>query len=312
MRFSIYGCSRLALALAVFPAAARAQTPAPDVSRPTDTLVPPPANLKEISGASRDETEGNITFLVPGLLQSLHYSRHPFDAEISSKFLDRYLDTLDHWHLFFLQSDLKEFDVYRTTLPELSMRQHDFTPATVIFSRFLQRAAERTAYATNLLRTETFQFTNEERFIPNRHTLPNPANLEEAHQLWREELRYEYLDEKLKEADMAISGPASFDAQSNVVIMLPLEYTNSLSANRPGRRRTRQRDRTVGHRFSLENSWIRSAMFSAPSRPPRRTSSCGWRFRPRKLCGRSRTIFTRRMGNVLAASGSSTPWRRRA
>jgi carboxyl-terminal processing protease len=229
MRFSIYGCARLALALAVFPAAARAQTAAPDV--PTDTLVPPPSGLKEISDFSRDETESNITFLLPRLLEYFHYSHHPFDAEISGKFLDRYLDSLDHWHLYFLQSDLQQFDLYRATLPELTLRQHDFSPATVIFSRFLQRAAERIAYATNLLRTETFQFTNEERFIPNRHTLPNPANLEEAHQLWREELRYEYLDEKLKAADMAVAGPASFDAQSNVVILLPLEYTNSLSAN---------------------------------------------------------------------------------
>jgi len=224
MRLSFFSCTRLALALAVFPTAARAQT------APPDTRTPPPANQKGISEASRDETEGNITSLVPRLLQLLHYTHHPFDAEISSKFLDRYLDTLDHWHLYFLQSDLQQFEPYRTNLPVLSVRQHDFSPATVIFSRFLQRASERTAFVTNLLHTDSFEFTNHEGFVANRHTLPNPTNLDDAHQLWREELRYEYLDEKLKEADMAVSGPASFDAESNLVIFLPLQYMNSLSA----------------------------------------------------------------------------------
>lgn len=224
MTFSFSNCTRLALALAVFPILVRAQ------SAPPDTQAPPPASPKQLSDAGRDETEGNITSLVPRLLQALHYSHHPFDAEISSKFLDRYLDTLDHWHLYFLQSDLDQFEVYRTNLPVLSVRLRDFSPSTVIFSRFLQRATERSAFVTNSLHTDAFEFTNHESFIANRHTLPNPTNLGDAHRLWEEELRYEYLDEKLKESDMAVSGPASLDAQSNVVIFLPLEYTNSLSA----------------------------------------------------------------------------------
>ena len=112
----------------------------------------------------------------------------------------------------------------------LTLRQHDYSPATVIFDRFIKRATEQTAFVTNLLRTETFEFTNHDRFTPNRHTLTNPTNLDDAHQLWRQQLRFEYLDEKLKEGDMPISGPASFDEQSNVVILLPLTYTNSVSA----------------------------------------------------------------------------------
>jgi len=224
MRHSFFSCCRLALALALFPAAARAHAGAP-----TNTQVPPPANLREISNTNMEDTEGNITSLVPRLLEALHYSHHPFDAGMSDKFLDRYLDTLDHWHLYFLQSDLRQFDGYSNMLQTLS-RQHDFSPSMVIFSRFIQRAAERTAYVTNLLQTETFEFTNQERFIPNRHDLPNPANLDEAHQLWRQELRLEYLEENLKTTNMAISGPASLDSRSNVVIFLPLLLTNSDSS----------------------------------------------------------------------------------
>jgi carboxyl-terminal processing protease len=223
MRVPLYHTGRLALVLAVFPTAARAQGDG------LGLVGRPAANAGDISEASRDLTEGNITALVPRLLEQWQYSHHPFDAGISSKFLDRYIESLDGRHVYFLQSDLKQFDVYRTNLPKLSVREHDFSPSTVIFSRFMERAGEQTAYVTNLLRTETFEFTNHDRFIPNRHTLANPTNLEEAHQLWRQELRLEYLDEKLKEGDMAMSGPASFDAQSNVVILLPVAYTNSVS-----------------------------------------------------------------------------------
>ena len=223
MRRSFYSCFRLALVLAVFPAAARAQSGAP-----ASTQIPPPSGLKEVSNTSTEETKGNITSLVPRLLEALQYSHHPFDAEMSDKFLERYLDTLDHWHLYFLQSDLRQFDGYSNMLQTLS-RQHDFSPSEVIFSRFIQRAAERTAYVTNLLQTETFEFTNQERFIPSRHDLPGPTNLDEARQLWREELRLEYLEEKLKAPNMAISGPASWDPRGSFLIYLPLEYTNSAS-----------------------------------------------------------------------------------
>jgi len=41
-----------------------------------------------------------------------------------------------------------------------------------------------------------------------------PTNLDEARQLWRQELRFEFLDEKLKAPDMAVSGPANFDAKA--------------------------------------------------------------------------------------------------
>jgi len=48
-----------------------------------------------------------------------------------------------------------------------------------------------------LLKSKNFDFTGKERFVFNRKTLPRPEDLTEAKQLWRERLRYEYLQEKL-------------------------------------------------------------------------------------------------------------------
>ena len=40
-------------------------------------------------------TDGRIAFVTAKLLQLSHYSRQPFDAALSSKFYDRFIETLD-------------------------------------------------------------------------------------------------------------------------------------------------------------------------------------------------------------------------
>ena len=70
-------------------------------------------------------------------------------------------------------------------------------PACEIFNRFLERLAQRDAYADDLLKHEKFTFDTDERITINRKDLPYPADLDEAKKLWRERLRFEYLQELL-------------------------------------------------------------------------------------------------------------------
>lgn len=144
--------------------------------------------------------DGRIAFVVARLLERAHYVQHPFDDEFSSKFLDRYLEMLDPQHLHFTQQDLAEFERYRTQLDDLTITRKgvgDTTPAYEIFNRFLERLAQRVAYADELLKSDPFDFTGQERVLVNRRDEPYPRDLNEARQLWRERLRLEYLQEKL-------------------------------------------------------------------------------------------------------------------
>src|SRR5262245_37017146 len=141
--------------------------------------------------------DANIARLVARILEGQHYLRQPIDDEVSSKFLDRYLDALDNLHLYFLQSDLAEFEKYRTTLDDLTLKEGDTTPSRVIFTKFLERLQQQHDYVMALLKTEKFEFNGNDRFVLNRKTLPRPKDLAEAKQLWRDRLRYEYLQEKL-------------------------------------------------------------------------------------------------------------------
>jgi carboxyl-terminal processing protease len=157
-------------------------------------------------GTSSDPTDANIAQIEADMLQTWQYSQHPFDQEISSRFLDRYLDVLDYSHMYFLQSDINEFEHYRTNLNVLTLQDHDMSPCWVIFSRFMQRANERTAYVTNLLATTKFDFSGHDRFILNRHSLPYAKDMTEAREFWRQELRCAYLEQLLEAEGVEFTG----------------------------------------------------------------------------------------------------------
>ena len=140
--------------------------------------------------------DARIAYVAAGLLERQHFLQHRFDDEFSGKFLDRYLETLDPQHLHFTQEDLAEFERYRTRLDDLT-HVGDTTPAYQIFNRFYERLAQRVAYAGTLLQEEKFNFDTDERIATNRKDAPYPRDLIEAHILWRQRLRNEYLDEKL-------------------------------------------------------------------------------------------------------------------
>ena len=123
------------------------------------------------------------------MLETCHYLHLPLDAKISDKFLTSYLNTLDPQHLFFLQSDLTEFDKFRTTLGELT-KKGDTQPAYLVFNRYMQRLAERTAYSVELLQAGPMDFTADEEMPLSRKTAPYPKDMTEAKQLWRQRLRY--------------------------------------------------------------------------------------------------------------------------
>src|SRR5262245_28040692 len=167
--------------------------------------------------------DGRIAYLTAFLLEKIHFSRHSFDADISSKFLDEYTESLDPQRLYFLQSDLAQFEKYRTNLETLTITRAgvaDVTPAFEIFSRFVERLQQRVAYVDELLKNEKFEFNTDERVTVDRRDSPNSKDLDEAKALWRQRLRYEYLQEKLgmnnaREIKAAINGKDLKDATTN-------------------------------------------------------------------------------------------------
>jgi carboxyl-terminal processing protease len=200
MRFLKIKVLVLALAFTVpfFSSAADTNAPAPFAANPDD---------------------GRVAYLTARLLEEYHYLQQPLDAEISAKFFDSYVDSLDPRHETFLQPDLAEFDHYRTNLDKLTVGSRgvaDLTPAYDIFRRFLERFEQHTAYVDDLLKRDKFKLNTEDNYLFDRRHAAYPKTLDEAKQLWRQRLRYEYLQEKLS----AEISPTNSD------IILPLGKTN--------------------------------------------------------------------------------------
>jgi len=186
------------------------------------------STVDSTNGATIEQTETNIARVTAALLYRQHYSHRPLDSELASRFLDRYLDTLDHQHSYFLQSDLDEFEPFRTNINLLTLRG-DVSPGFSIFNRFIERAQQRISYVSNLLAADSFDFTASDRFIADRSKLPSPKNIAEAQALWREEVRFEYLQEKLQAPNMKYSGPASADSGASALIRLSRDKGRPLS-----------------------------------------------------------------------------------
>lgn len=158
-------------------------------------------SLRHTNSAPTDLLEGakdpQIVQFVSQILMRQHYLRMPIDDDVSSKFLDRFMENLDSQRIFFTQGDAQEFEKFRYKLDDLTVKEGNTTAARVIFTRFRQRLTEQHDYVLGLLKNEKFEFKGNERFGTDRKKSPRPSDLDDARRLWRERLRYEYLQEKL-------------------------------------------------------------------------------------------------------------------
>ena len=156
-----------------------------------------PETLKPLTPGSND---ARIAYWTARFLEDRHYSLQLLDKNLSEKFFDGYLETLDPRRELFLQSDIDGFAHYRTNLDTLTLGGNgraDLTPAYEIFERFLERLQQHTEYVNQLLKQDRFSFNTDEHIALDRRHAPYPKNLAEAQALWRQQLRYDYLQEKL-------------------------------------------------------------------------------------------------------------------
>src|SRR5208283_1248914 len=189
------------------------------------TVPPQPATQTNVSPALMTQTnillapgpnDERIAYWTARLLEDFHYSQQLLDLGISEKFFDGYLETLDPRRENFLQSDIAEFTHYRTNLDTLTLGINgiaDLTPAYEIYRRYLERIQQHADCVNELLQEDKFKFNTDEHILLDRRHAPYPKDLGEAQQLWRQRLRYEYLQEKLSRE---VSPPAT-----NPVVMPP-------------------------------------------------------------------------------------------
>jgi len=133
------------------------------------------------------------------MLQNSHFARLPYNAELSQRFLDEYLSTLDAGRMYFNQVDVDGFNVkYADRLHTLLLQGNGMLPAEEIYRVFQQRVESRIALVDRLLKEDSFDFTKDESVMRSRKDAPWPANEKGAEELWRLQIKEAMLSEHLR------------------------------------------------------------------------------------------------------------------
>lgn len=138
-----------------------------------------------------------ITDIVTSLNRD-HYNSIVLNDELSGKVLDQYLDNLDPSKAFFYQSDIDEFQQYRSQIDD-EISSGDLTAAYAIFNRYQQRTQERLKKLIATLEDPSFSvdFNRDETINTDRKKSAWPGSEAEMDDFWRKRLKSALLGLKL-------------------------------------------------------------------------------------------------------------------
>src|SRR5690606_32670045 len=135
--------------------------------------------------------------LVYGLLSDRRYPYRPqaLADMLSKDIFKRYLDSLDRSKVIFTGDDVATASRYKLSFDD-AIKGGKLDPAYAMFALYKQRVAERSAYATGLLKQDIFDFDGDERWYYEREEAPW-ATAAELDQLWKQSVRNDWLRLKL-------------------------------------------------------------------------------------------------------------------
>jgi carboxyl-terminal processing protease len=149
---------------------------------------------EELAPVARHEKIGQ---LVTEFIQKSHYRHASVDDELSSKVLDRYIESLDNNRMYLLASDVAEFEKYRYSLDDM-VRSEPLNPVFEMFEVYRTRVRQRLEFALAMLETEP-DFSIDEEYVFDREDLPWLETTAELDELWRKRVKNDALSLTLAE-----------------------------------------------------------------------------------------------------------------
>ena len=143
---------------------------------------------EELAPVPRHEKIGQ---LVTEFIQKSHYRHAAVDDDLSSRVLDRYLESLDSNRMYLLRSDVAAFERYRYLLDDM-VRSEPMNPVFDMFEVYRTRVRERLEFALTQLETEP-DFTVDEEYAFDREELPWAETPEELDEIWRKRVKNDAL-----------------------------------------------------------------------------------------------------------------------
>ena len=148
-----------------------------------------------------DAQQSVVCKTVADFISNANYKKVPLNDSLSGVIYDRYIKSLDENHNYFLTSDIQDFSKYKTVLDD-DLKAGNLADAFYIFNVYQKRYNDRIKYSLAQL-DKNFDFTTNDKFTFDRDSLPYAASTDEMDKLWSERVKYDLLNLKLANADMA-------------------------------------------------------------------------------------------------------------
>lgn len=141
--------------------------------------------------------------IVAEMVERYHYRQKLLDDQMSSDIFDMYLKELDDAKLYFLRSDIEDFEQYRYLLDDY-FKEGDVSVGFYIFNLYLRRNLERIERNLQILE-KGFRFDQDESYDRNRKNAQWANSIDELDETWRKMLKDQFLTSKIAgEADSSI------------------------------------------------------------------------------------------------------------
>lgn len=148
--------------------------------------------VAELKGPSL--TDRQVTLAITSLMRKAHLTRQRLDDQMSQRWFDSYLKSLDPMKVYFYQSDVDTFRRQATELDNMANRG-DISFAYTVFNTYLQRVEERSKLAEQLLK-ENFDFSVDEEMTSSIKVATYPRSAAEAYDMWRKRIKFDLLIQK--------------------------------------------------------------------------------------------------------------------
>ncbi|MBB5619098.1 carboxyl-terminal processing protease [Pedobacter cryoconitis] len=158
--------------------------------------TPKPQQVVEgIPNIMPDEKQSLVARQVVALIENYNYKKIVVNDSISSIVLDKYIKALDPYRNYFLASDIKDFEQFRTTLDD-SFRDGDLSAPFYIFNIYSKRYNETLDYAMAHIK-DKYDFNQQDTYVFNREKMPWVTSIATLNDIWKKKVKYELVNLKL-------------------------------------------------------------------------------------------------------------------
>ena len=154
-------------------------------------------------GLSGKTDFNDVGKVMVGMLKNKHFEGFEFNAEMTDKILEDYLQDLDPSKLYFTKEDVVGFEERfgsqsETRIDQLLVQERAMEPAGEIYSRFVERVRERVQFAQQVADNGKFSFDEDKNVMRSRRKADWAADDFAAQELWRLQIAEEVLSEQMR------------------------------------------------------------------------------------------------------------------